>query len=165
MSYEVIIDISDVERRSFDFKRMFDESIPCKERIVRCRDCACFVTNVHGSYCKKSITMLSDPNGYCAWPEPKKGDANNVMTENVNSSNSRERLDAIRARFGAGPTSMTDEHAQALERELDAEIDSMQKMHSAIASLARSQPDKPVIIIAMERIADLEQLVRDMYDD
>lgn len=42
MSYEVIIDISDVERRSFDFKRMFDESIPCKERIVRCCDCKWF---------------------------------------------------------------------------------------------------------------------------
>ena len=41
MSYEVIIDVSDVERRSLDFKRMFDESIPCKERIVRCRDCKC----------------------------------------------------------------------------------------------------------------------------
>lgn len=51
MSYEVIIDLSDVEHRSFDFKRMFDESIPCKERIVRCRDCVHYKpyrTHKHG---------------------------------------------------------------------------------------------------------------------
>lgn len=44
------------------------------------------------------------------------------------------------------------------------EIDPMQEMYSAIASLARSQPDKPVIVIAMEHIADLKQLARDLYD-
>ena len=39
------------------------------ERIVRCRDCEHFVTNIHGSYCKKSISTTSDPNGFCAWGE------------------------------------------------------------------------------------------------
>lgn len=38
-----------------------------REEIVRCRDCKCFATNIHGSYCKKSITWLSEPNGFCAW--------------------------------------------------------------------------------------------------
>lgn len=71
MSYEVIIDLSDVERRSFDFKRMFDESIPCKERIVRCRDCrhsrterhkgdeelVCWVRGTHGE--------VVPEDGYC----------------------------------------------------------------------------------------------------
>lgn len=71
MSYEVIIDISDVERRSFDFKGMFNESIPCKERIVRCRDCKRFATSIHGSYCEKLMIPLSNSNGYCAWPERK----------------------------------------------------------------------------------------------
>ena len=69
MSYEVIIDLSDVEHRSFDFKRMFDESIPCKERIVRCRDC---------KYRYGCLHLLDDgdddmrrcnatPEGYCGW--------------------------------------------------------------------------------------------------
>ena len=62
MSYEVIIDISDVERRSFDFKRMFDESIQCKERIVRCRDCKHFPGNCDWCY-------DDDPDGYCKWGE------------------------------------------------------------------------------------------------
>lgn len=35
--------------------------------LVRCRDCEHFVTNIHGSYCKKSISTTSDPNGFCAW--------------------------------------------------------------------------------------------------
>lgn len=40
-----------------------------KERVVRCRDCKHFVTNIHGSYCQKSISTTSDPNGFCAWGE------------------------------------------------------------------------------------------------
>ena len=35
--------------------------------IVRCRDCKHYTTNIHGSYCKKSITTLSNPDGFCAW--------------------------------------------------------------------------------------------------
>lgn len=45
-----------------------DEVVELPE-IVRCRDCKHFVTNIHGSYCKKSITTLSDANGFCAWGE------------------------------------------------------------------------------------------------
>lgn len=37
--------------------------------VVRCRDCRFFATNIHGSYCKKSITRLSSPDGFCAWGE------------------------------------------------------------------------------------------------
>ncbi|MBQ9003715.1 MAG: hypothetical protein IJ087_17865 [Eggerthellaceae bacterium] len=40
-------------------------------KVVRCRDCKYFVTNIHGSYCKKSISTISDPNGFCAWGERK----------------------------------------------------------------------------------------------
>ena len=36
-------------------------------QVVRCMDCKHFVTNIHGSYCKKSISATSDPNGFCAW--------------------------------------------------------------------------------------------------
>lgn len=36
-------------------------------QVVRCMDCKHFVTNIHGSYCKKSISTTSDPNGFCAW--------------------------------------------------------------------------------------------------
>ena len=39
--------------------------------IVRCRDCKQFVTNIHGSYCKKSITTLSESDGFCKWGERK----------------------------------------------------------------------------------------------
>ena len=56
MSYEVIIDLSDVEHRSFDFKRMFDESIPCKERIVRCRNCLSW----HRGKCYKHVYTVID---------------------------------------------------------------------------------------------------------
>ena len=38
-----------------------------REEVVRCRDCKHFATNIHGSYCKKSITTLSEPDGFCAW--------------------------------------------------------------------------------------------------
>lgn len=41
--------------------------------VIRCRDCKFFATNIHGSYCKKSITTLSDSNGFCAWGERKEG--------------------------------------------------------------------------------------------
>lgn len=84
MSYEVVIDLSDVERRSFDFRRMFDESIPCKERIVRCRDCVHYyeAENYHpsGNYvmrCCKYFDAYNDevePDGFCAWGELR-GDA------------------------------------------------------------------------------------------
>ena len=37
--------------------------------VVRCRDCKHFTTDIHGSYCKKSITTLSNPDGFCAWGE------------------------------------------------------------------------------------------------
>lgn len=37
--------------------------------LVRCRDCKHFTTNLHGSYCKKSISTTSDSNGFCAWGE------------------------------------------------------------------------------------------------
>ena len=71
MSYEVIIDISDIERRSFDFKRMFDESIPCKERIVRCRDCTNYATDELGNYCTlmdfEDVVSMADK--FCAWGE------------------------------------------------------------------------------------------------
>lgn len=40
-----------------------------REKIVRCRDCKQFANNIHGCYCKKSITILSDPSGFCAWGE------------------------------------------------------------------------------------------------
>ena len=36
-------------------------------QVVRCRDCEYFVTNIHGNYCKKSISTASDSNGFCAW--------------------------------------------------------------------------------------------------
>ena len=69
MIYEVIIDISDVERRSFDFKRMFDESIPCKERIVRCRDCRHATISSFGrvKYCE--MFVMPDVDGYGADPQ------------------------------------------------------------------------------------------------
>ncbi len=60
MSYEVIIDLSDVEHRSFDFKRMFNESIPCKERIVRCRDCLSWLNG----NCYKHAYNVTDDEGY-----------------------------------------------------------------------------------------------------
>ncbi len=72
MIYEVIIDISDVERRSFDFKRMFDESIPCKERIVRCRDCKWYA-EANSLTGWNDVCNLTDsnvqPSGFCAWGE------------------------------------------------------------------------------------------------
>lgn len=40
-------------------------------KIIRCRDCKHFTTNIHGSYCKKSITTLSNHDGFCAWGERK----------------------------------------------------------------------------------------------
>ena len=79
MSYEVIIDLSDVEHRSFDFKRMFDERIPCKERIVRCGDCKL----VNTKQCPIKRALMFDgvdesacvaPGGFCAWGELR-GDA------------------------------------------------------------------------------------------
>ena len=39
------------------------------EEIVRCRDCKHFATNIHGSYCMKSVTTLSKPDGFCKWGE------------------------------------------------------------------------------------------------
>lgn len=83
MSYEVIIDLSDVEHRSFDFKRMFDESIPCKERIVRCRDCRHMQTIDLSVYygehkhdfdmCTRvdGVQLNAEPDGFCAWGERK----------------------------------------------------------------------------------------------
>lgn len=44
-----------------------DSAFQRREEVVRCRDCKFFATNIHGSYCKKSITWLSSPDGYCAW--------------------------------------------------------------------------------------------------
>lgn len=48
--------------------------LPVRERIVRCRDCKHFVTNIHGSYCKKSISTTSDPDGFCAWGERRESE-------------------------------------------------------------------------------------------
>lgn len=88
MSYEVIIDVSDIEHRSFDFKSMFNESIPCKERIVRCRDCRWFTPeeawcgnpercgNRYDSATGKYIPVhiMAQPDGFCSWGE-RKGEA------------------------------------------------------------------------------------------
>lgn len=41
------------------------------EEIVRCRDCKYYATNIHGSYCVKSITTINKPDGFCAWGERK----------------------------------------------------------------------------------------------
>lgn len=73
MSYEVIIDLSDVEHRSFDFKRMFDESIPCKERIVRCRDCKYHepVPEDSGDWCGYWTDRVYGTDGFCKWGEPR----------------------------------------------------------------------------------------------
>lgn len=71
---EHVVDFSKVatkttgELEGFD-RFMFLRGLPVREGIVRCRDCKHFVTNIHGSYCKKSISTISDPNGYCAWGE------------------------------------------------------------------------------------------------
>ena len=40
MGYEVIVDVTNLKHTNHGFKDLFYESIPCKERIVRCRDCA-----------------------------------------------------------------------------------------------------------------------------
>lgn len=45
-----------------------------REEVVRCRDCKHFVTNIHGSYCKRSISTTSDPNGFCAWSSRKESE-------------------------------------------------------------------------------------------
>ena len=38
-----------------------------REYIVRCRDCKHFKKADSGSFCVKSITALTDPDGFCAW--------------------------------------------------------------------------------------------------
>lgn len=55
-----------------DYVPPFDpavRAVSLGEEVVRCRDCKHFATNIHGSYCKKSISTTSDPNGFCAWGE------------------------------------------------------------------------------------------------
>ena len=37
--------------------------------VIRCRDCKSYKTGDAGSYCCKSITILDDPSGFCAWAE------------------------------------------------------------------------------------------------
>lgn len=51
-----------------------DDPMPIGEAVVRCRDCERFVTNIHGSYCKKSISTTIDPNGFCAWATRKESE-------------------------------------------------------------------------------------------
>ncbi|GEM_PF-6660725 len=57
MSYEVIIDVTNVKHTNHDFKDLFYESIPCKERIVRCRDCLSWH---RGKYFKHVYTVIDE---------------------------------------------------------------------------------------------------------
>ena len=45
--------------------------VSIREEIVRCRDCKYFTTNIHRSYCMKSIITLYSPDGFCTWGERK----------------------------------------------------------------------------------------------
>ena len=71
---EYIIEIPDEYFASYDEERdMYypderDSAMPITP-IVRCRDCEYYATNIHGSYCVKSITTLNKPDGFCAWGE------------------------------------------------------------------------------------------------
>ena len=38
-------------------------------KVVRCRDCRFYKTGDSGKWCLKSITTISDPDGFCAWAE------------------------------------------------------------------------------------------------
>ena len=50
-----------------------DEERLSDEEIVRCRDCRNFKKADSGSFCAKSITALTDPDGFCAWGERRDG--------------------------------------------------------------------------------------------
>ena len=39
------------------------------EEVVRCRDCKFFIKNINGIHCIKSIAILTDADGFCAWGE------------------------------------------------------------------------------------------------
>lgn len=41
--------------------------------VVRCRDCMHFKKADSGSFCAKSITALTDPDGFCAWGARRDG--------------------------------------------------------------------------------------------
>lgn len=69
---EYVVDFSKVAAKTTGKLEGFDRSranlmFLVREEIVRCKDCKHFATNIHGSYCKKSISTTSDSNGYCAW--------------------------------------------------------------------------------------------------
>ena len=71
---EYIIEIPDEYFASYDAERdmYYPDERDSAMRItpiVRCRDCKYFTTNIHGSYCTKSITTLYSPDGFCAWGE------------------------------------------------------------------------------------------------
>lgn len=76
MSYEVIVDLSDVERRSYEFQDLFAETITCKERIVRCRDCRYTVTGLSGELVcavHDNARFLAEPDGFCNYGTRRNG--------------------------------------------------------------------------------------------
>ena len=52
-----------------------------RERIVRCRDCACFSVDDSdhdyrtGWWCKRWYTDMVKPDGFCAWGEKREDDS------------------------------------------------------------------------------------------
>lgn len=40
-----------------------------QQAVVRCKDCMHFKKADSGNFCAKSITTLTDPDGFCAWEE------------------------------------------------------------------------------------------------
>lgn len=73
---EYVVDFGDSTSSAFVGLAMAEAAshgAEMREKIVRCRDCECFATNIHGSYCKKSITWLSEPEGFCAWASKREG--------------------------------------------------------------------------------------------
>ena len=59
-----------------DTSLIHTEYLP-NERVVRCRDCASYRAGgkCHAPRCERSIgTFVPDPDGFCAWGEPRKGE-------------------------------------------------------------------------------------------
>ena len=83
---EYIIEIPDEYFASYDAERdmYYPDERDSAMRItpiVRCRDCKYFTTNIHGSYCTKSITTLYSPDGFCAWGERRERESAEVWNQ------------------------------------------------------------------------------------
>ena len=41
--------------------------------VVRCKDCRFYEKGDSGWWCKRAITLVPHPNGYCSWGKPREG--------------------------------------------------------------------------------------------